>query len=67
MRGTAVVASDTAGQSDLVVDGETGYLLPPGKSEPIADRLLKLLADPDLDDRFGRPDRTMSGRIFPAT
>lgn len=52
-RGTAVVASDVGGQSDLVRDGTTGYLVPPGDADALARRLTEVVDDGRLADRLG--------------
>jgi glycosyltransferase involved in cell wall biosynthesis len=44
--GCAVIASRVGGLPDLVDDGATGYLVPPGAAKAIASRLLALADDP---------------------
>lgn len=51
--GTPVVATDVGGLSFVVRDGETGYLVPEGDSQAMADCLLKLLHGPELRARLG--------------
>ena len=43
-----VVASDAGGLPELVVDGETGFLVPPGEATPLAQALLRLLQNEAL-------------------
>jgi starch synthase len=43
--GTAVVGSRTGGIPEVVADGETGLLVPPGEPAPLADALNVLLRD----------------------
>lgn len=50
---TPIVASATGGLPDLVVDGETGLLAPPGDPAALRDRLQRLIADPGLRARMG--------------
>ena len=55
-----VVASAVGGLLDLVVDGETGLLVPPGDVRALRGALDRLLADRDLRRRLGEAAR---GRI----
>jgi glycosyltransferase involved in cell wall biosynthesis len=55
--GRAVVASDVGGLRDLVVDGETGLLVPPGDSGALRAALERLLADGELRRRLGAAAR----------
>jgi glycosyltransferase involved in cell wall biosynthesis len=51
--GTPVVASRIGGVSEIVRNGETGYLVPPGDAEALHDRLACLLGDVSLARRLG--------------
>ncbi len=51
--GKAVIASDIGGMDEVVVDGETGILVPPANAETLADAALRLLREPALAQRFG--------------
>jgi glycosyltransferase involved in cell wall biosynthesis len=53
----AVVASDVGGLRDLVVDGETGLLVPPGDVTALREALERLLGDPELRRRLGAAAR----------
>jgi len=50
----AVIASRVAGIPELVRDGETGLLTPPGDPEALAAAIEQLMRSPDLRCRFGR-------------
>lgn len=52
-----VVASRVGGLSESVVDGETGFLVPPGDHEALGRSILVLLNDPGLRERFGKAGR----------
>jgi glycosyltransferase involved in cell wall biosynthesis len=49
----AVVATECGGNSELVVDGEVGLLVPPGDTTALAGALDRLLGEPDLRRGFG--------------
>ena len=55
--GRPVVASSVGGLGDLVVDGETGLLVPPGDVAALRAALEQLLADAGLRKRLGRAAR----------
>jgi glycosyltransferase involved in cell wall biosynthesis len=51
--GVPVVSTDVGGASDIVEDGESGLLVPPGDVDAIARALVRLGLDPELRARFG--------------
>jgi len=55
--GTAVVGSRTGGIPEVVAEGETGLLVPPGEPELLADALNVLLRDPDRARAMGQAGR----------
>jgi len=55
--GVPVVASNISGIPELVVDGRTGLLAPPGEAVALADALKRYYHDPALRKRLG-----LSGR-----
>ncbi|MBA3832531.1 MAG: glycogen synthase [Chthoniobacterales bacterium] len=75
---TAVVASAVGGIKEVVVDGETGFLVPveqmkespfepidPMKfSRDLATRINELMADPELQKKFGRAGRKRAEEKF---
>jgi glycosyltransferase involved in cell wall biosynthesis len=56
-RGRAVVGSRVGGIPDVVRDGETGLLVPPGDAEALADALVRVLGDSELAERLGESGR----------
>jgi glycosyltransferase involved in cell wall biosynthesis len=50
--GVPVVSSDVGGVGDLVVHGETGWLVPPGDPAALAQGIQRLLGDPELCRRL---------------
>ncbi|MFJ6724070.1 MULTISPECIES: glycosyltransferase family 4 protein [unclassified Streptomyces] len=56
--GLPVVAGDSGGAPDAVLDGETGWVVRGDSPEDTADRITTLLADPELRTRMGQRGRT---------
>ena len=57
MRGTAVIASTTGAQPEIVSNNYTGFLVPPGDVDALADALLKLLSNRELAEAMGKAGR----------
>jgi len=49
-----IVATNIKGNNELVVHGETGYLVEPGNPQEISSYVLKLLTDQSLAKKMGR-------------
>jgi glycosyltransferase involved in cell wall biosynthesis len=62
--GIPVVASRLSGIPELVEDGVTGLLVPPGDPQSLADALRRLRADPALCRRLGGAGREKVRREF---
>lgn len=61
-----VVATAVGGTPELVVDGETGILVPPGDAGELRQALGRILGDPELAARLGRAGRERVRRSFSA-
>ncbi|GAA3498749.1 glycosyltransferase family 4 protein [Streptomyces prasinosporus] len=55
--GLPVVAGDSGGAPDAVLDGETGWVVPGGSPDQTADRVVTLLGDAELRRRMGERGR----------
>jgi glycosyltransferase involved in cell wall biosynthesis len=55
--GLPVVSTRVAGIPEAVIDGETGYVVPPEDSGALARRLVELLSDADRARRMGEAGR----------
>jgi phosphatidylinositol alpha 1,6-mannosyltransferase len=65
--GLPVIAPAAGGPIDLVADGFTGYLVPPGDGAALAAAAGRLIADPALRSRMGEAARRrVLGRSWPA-
>jgi glycosyltransferase involved in cell wall biosynthesis len=60
--GRPVVATRVGGVPDVVRDGEDGFLVEPGATEELAERLAQLARDPALRERMGKQGRE---RVLP--
>ena len=52
-----VIGTRAGGIPEMVDDGETGYLVPPQKPEALANRIIDLAENPQLQERFGQAGR----------
>ncbi len=57
-----MVAADVSGCREIVKDGLTGLLVPPGDAGGLADALERLARDPDLRRRLGAAARDLVER-----
>lgn len=57
--GTPVVSTDCGGPSTLIDDGRTGFLVPTGDAEALADRMAHLVSHPTLAESMGRAGREL--------
>lgn len=48
-----VVATDVGGAREQIVEGETGYVVPPGDDAAMAERVIALLGEPERARRMG--------------
>jgi glycosyltransferase involved in cell wall biosynthesis len=56
-RARPVIAAEIGGLGELVEEGVTGFLVPPGEAEPLAAAIAALAADPALRARMGSAGR----------
>jgi glycosyltransferase involved in cell wall biosynthesis len=64
--GLPVIISGIGGIPEIVVDGETGMLIAPGRGDSLLSALRAVLASPALRDRLGAGGRLRVERLFDA-
>jgi glycosyltransferase involved in cell wall biosynthesis len=64
LTGLPVVTTDIRGPREQVVDGQTGYLVPPATVAPLAEALGRLAGDPALRARMGAAGRARALLLF---
>lgn len=62
--GLPVLAVEVGGMNELVIEGETGFLVPGRDVAALSDRLQRLAADKDLRDRLGAAGRKRALEVF---
>ncbi len=55
--GKPIVATTVGGIPEVIAHEQTGLLIPPGDSKPLAEALLRLIRDPQLRSRLGAAAR----------
>jgi len=64
MAGKPVIATRVGGNPEIVIDGETGFLVPPKESHALAESLITLLKDRHLAAEFGEQGKRRAQRQF---
>jgi glycosyltransferase involved in cell wall biosynthesis len=64
--GLPVVATRVIGSEEVVVDGQTGLLVPPRDPGALGQALARLLADPQLQEQYGQAGRRRFQSCFTA-
>jgi glycosyltransferase involved in cell wall biosynthesis len=61
--GKPVVGTNVGGNVELVQEGETGFLIAPGNVDALANRIMRLLAEPGLIAAMGQRARNVALRF----
>lgn len=62
--GVPAICSDVGGIRDIVEDGKTGYLVPPGGVEELSGKMGLLLENRDMAVRMGEEARSRASSLF---
>jgi L-malate glycosyltransferase len=65
--GIPAVVTKVGGNPEVVVDGETGYLVPLGEDKKMAERILELLGNPETAGKMGTRGMERVGKSFSFT
>jgi len=59
-----VIATNVAGQQEVIIDGVTGLLVPPGDIEAMAEKIIYLLDNPQIAKEMGQRGRQRVEEFF---
>jgi len=62
-----VIATNIPGSSEIVIDGKTGFLVPPGNQKKLAEAILSLLNNKNLAKNFAEAGRLRAEELFNIT
>ena len=62
--GLPLVVTDVGGNSEAVIDGKTGFVVPPKDIVKMADSINLLLANKELAKKMGREGRKRAQQLF---
>ena len=62
--GKPTICTNVGGNVELVVDGETGYLVPVGDATSMANAIVALLSDSERAQEFGQRARRRAIELF---
>lgn len=62
--GLPVVATDVGGVREAIGEGETGYIVPSGDDEKMAERIIQLLNNPERARSLGKLGRSIVAEKF---
>ena len=52
--GCPVIGSNVGGIPDIIIDGETGFLVPEQRPDILAEKIVKIFSDTDIKEKFRR-------------
>ncbi len=62
--GCPVIGSNVGGIPDIIIDGETGFLVPEQNPRVLADRIIQILSDPGISEKFREKGYSRVSELF---
>ncbi len=62
--GKPIVATEIAGNAEIVMHGQTGFIVPPGNPDALAEAIMRLLQDKALQKQMGKAGRQRAEKLF---
>jgi glycosyltransferase involved in cell wall biosynthesis len=62
--GKPAISTNISSMPEIIADGQTGYLVPPGDAETLANRAIELLQNLSLREQFGNAARRRVAAFF---
>ena len=63
--GKAVVAFDVDGTKEVVINGKTGFIVPPKDINLLKERIIYLLENSEISDKMGKEGQELIKNLFP--
>jgi len=62
--GKPIITTNIPGPSEIIINGENGFLVPPGNPEALANGILRLLDNPALAKQMGDAGKKRAEKLF---
>lgn len=62
--GLPIIASDTGGLREAVINGQTGYLVPRGDVQALTDKILEAMNNPEILEKIRSAGRLRAEKLF---
>ena len=63
--GKPVIAFDIDGTKEVVINGKTGFLIPPKDIKLLKEKIIYLLENPEISDKMGKEGQELIKQLFP--
>ncbi len=62
--GKPVVATDSGGTKEIILDGITGYIVPPKNIDALADKIMEIITNPERGIEMGKKGKQQVMEVF---